>query len=185
MLQSFSKLICIAAFLSISFFVNAEGSPFYVKANLHNADYDLGPGGSKADTAQFGVSAGYAFSKHLAVEIGYQDFGKISITDPGTIDATADAFELSVVGGWPLNSKYSVYLQFGVDIWEASATATGVSNAGQISAVDGAVDIFYGFGGTMQLSDDISVFIEYQVHDLGILDINTAGLGFKLLLSED
>ena len=79
----------------------------YVGGNVGLAEVDeLGE-----DDMSFKILGGYQINRNFGVELGYTDFGKVSVA-PG-IDVKGNAIELVGVGTLPLNDKFSLIGKLG------------------------------------------------------------------------
>ena len=127
------------------------------------------------DTA-WKIFGGYQFTPNLAVELGYNDFGRISgdatlalggssFTGNAKIEATA--FELTGVGALPLGHQFSLYGKLGVYYAETKASAnvqqtTPPFASGSSSQSDNNSNLTFGLGARYDFTRNIAVRAEWQ-----------------------
>src|SRR5437660_8728072 len=68
-------------------------------------------GFSSCDTkaAAFGILGGYQINRNFAAELGYHDFGRVTLSGPGSGNIKASAAELVGLGAYPFANWFSVY----------------------------------------------------------------------------
>lgn len=175
-----SKLsLIVLVFLAYASIATANEGAFYGSVGLSRAEYDLGSGFDESDTGLFVVNLGYKVNRYFAVELGYQDFGDISVSGNGSADVEADAFQAAIVGRLPFSNQFSAFAELGVDFWDGEVSFQNVPGFGSGNASDDGSDIYYGVGGELVLQNGLAVFIEYQFHDLDDLEIDTFGGSIK------
>ncbi|HYL26144.1 MAG TPA: outer membrane beta-barrel protein [Burkholderiales bacterium] len=127
------------------------------------------------DTA-WKIFGGYQFTPNLALELGYNDFGRISSDATVTMGGTtftgnarieATAFELTGVGTWPLAHQFSVYGKLGVYYAETKSSAnvqqtTPPFASGSSSASDNNTNLTFGVGARYDITRNIAVRAEWQ-----------------------
>jgi OmpA-OmpF porin, OOP family len=103
-----------AAFFSLPAAAQLGMSSVYIGGSLGRSHFtSVCPDGVECtdrDT-EFSFFTGLAFSRYLAVEAGYRDFGHATV---GTSDIKANALELDAVGNFPLFSRLSLVGRVGV-----------------------------------------------------------------------
>ena len=177
MKKLFIILLSLAATV-MSAGVLAQGS-FYGSLDLTRADLDLDDLGLDDTDTSFGIAAGYRINENFSVELGFQDFGEISVSDGGgSAKVGADAIQLSVIGGVPVSENAGVYAELGLDSWDADFSLS--NGVGSISGSEDGTDIFYGIGAYISLSEAVNLKFEYQMHDLDGVDIDVLGFGFTV-----
>lgn len=155
------------------------------------------------DTA-WKIFGGYQFTPNLALEVGYNDFGKAkgsatfafaNIPFPGTtasgtadVAAEATAWELTGIGSWPLANRFSVYGKLGAYYGEVKATVNGtITNppAGSFSGSmkDTNTNLTFGLGARYDITHNIAVRAEWQRFskmggdDVGKADVDVFAIG--------
>ena len=149
-----------------------------------------------SDTA-WKIFGGYQFTPNLAVELGYNDFGRISSdatvivggsTFTGNARIEATAFELTGVGSLPLGHQFSLYGKLGVYYAETKSSAnvrqtTAPFATGSSSASDNNTNLTFGFGARYDITRNIAMRAEWQrfskvgSDDTGKGDIDVLGVG--------
>ena len=151
------------------------------KTKVDNLCTDIGltsvTGCDDKDTA-WKASAGYQFHRNLAVEIGYVDFGKYSVT--GAVGATPvvasvklKAFEFLAVGILPLTTQLSAYAKVGGYRWDADVS--GLSGVNPVGGTTNGTDFTAGAGVKYDFTRNLAVRLEYQRYFDN--DLNTLGIG--------
>jgi OOP family OmpA-OmpF porin len=127
------------------------------------------------DTA-WKIFGGYQFTPNLAVELGYNDFGRISgdatltfggSTFTGNAKVEATAFELTGVGTLPLGQQFSLYGKLGVYYAETKASAnvqqtTPPFASASSSQSDNNSNLTFGLGARYDFTKNIAVRAEWQ-----------------------
>lgn len=127
------------------------------------------------DTA-WKIFGGYQFTPNLAVEIGYNDFGRISgdatlslagFTFTGNSKIEATAFELTGVGTLPLGHDFSLYGKLGVYYAETKASASVTMTTppflgNSASQSDNNTNLTFGVGARYDFTRNIGVRAEWQ-----------------------
>ena len=169
-------LLSSAATLMSASVFSAEG--FYGSLDITRTDLDLDFAGLDDTDTTFGIAAGYRINENFAVELGYQDFGEVSVSAGGaSAKVETSAIQLSVIGGVPVSENAGVYAELGFDSWDADLSYTNVPGFGTGSESDDGTDIFYGIGAYLSLSEAVNLKFEYQLHELDDTDIDVLGLG--------
>ena len=127
------------------------------------------------DTA-WKIFGGYQFTPNLALELGYNDFGRISSdavvtvagsTFTGNAKIEATAFELTGVGSLPLGHQFSLYGKLGVYYAETKSSAelrqtTPPFASGSSSVSDNNTNLTFGFGGRYDITQRFALRAEWQ-----------------------
>lgn len=183
----------------------ADDSGWYLGAGAGAADTaddarlglpDAPPLGGRTEDNKFswGVTAGYRFSPHFALELGYVDLGELEaqVSDlTGGSDARAgfgfsvDGVTLAMVGSFPIG-KWEPYLKAGV-FYSNTELAYSVSMAGDTFGArikDDDEDALYGFGVRYAVNErlrlylDATYFMEVGEPGTGQADYMNFTLGF-------
>jgi OOP family OmpA-OmpF porin len=110
----------------------------------------------------FRILGGYQFNKHLAVELGYNDFGSAEASGAGNASFEAKAWEATAVGSWPFTPNLSAYGKLGMYRGDTDATGTGGS------ASETNTDLTYGIGVRWDFTRNLAARAEYQIYkDIG------------------
>lgn len=136
--------------------------------------------GLRDDTeTAFRLFGGYEFSRYLAAEVGYVDFGHYSGSIP-TIEGPArtriglDGFSVGLRPQLELGRNWFVQAQLGAFIWDADAVVDGA--IGRFRETDNGKDPYWGIGvgrsfaGTWRLSGEWTRF-ETDESDVDFLNL--------------
>jgi OOP family OmpA-OmpF porin len=131
------------------------------------------------------VFAGYQFNRNLALEGGYIDFGKASLTFPGAnLTIKAKAYTLAAVGMIPLANGFALFGKAGAYRTELKAAGTAVPAPFTVRNSG----LTYGIGGQWNVAKNLDLRLEYErFKDVGEkatigqnnVDLFTAGLSYK------
>jgi OOP family OmpA-OmpF porin len=165
------------------------------------ADAGLVVSSSKLDDNDTGykIQAGYKFSENLAVEGGYVDLGRLSLSadlgPQGPIvsghvgaDLKAYGFNIDAVGILPLGAGFSVFAKAGAILArtesDISVTASGQGTSVSLDEDDSDTSLAptAGVGLAFDLNDTLSVRLEYErfftlKSDDADVDVDLAALG--------
>ena len=130
-----------------------------------------------SDTA-FGFGVGYMFHENLGFEAGYKSLGEyedkplFDTLNDGTLvtisgDDKVSGFNFGLIGVLPVQHQFDVYGKLGFHRWEIESNVR-VSGGGT-SISDGATgdgtDLYFGFGGKYNFSEQIAVGLEWVRYD--------------------
>ena len=118
-------------------------------------------GFSSCDTkaAAFGILGGYQINRNFAAELGYHDFGRVTLSGPGSANIKASAAELVGLGAYPFANWFSVYAKLGAYRAESKLSASG---SGSASLKDRNTDLTFGFGAQCDVTREALVRAEWQ-----------------------
>lgn len=139
-----------------------QQSGFYVGGDIGNVDFE------DEDDTGFRVSAGYQFNRNFAAEVGY-----VSLFDKRISGANleVDGFELVGVGKMPLANNFSVYGKLGFLMWDAKASAFGISDS------EDGTDLTYGIGLQYDVSRNFGLRGQWQRYDVDDADADMFSIG--------
>jgi hypothetical protein len=142
------------------------------------------------------VSGGWTFNQFMAAEVGYSDLRPVSTSYAGTIpllavDAfleeavrlhprTADGFDVSVVGRYPLRfaPRFSVQARAGAFRWEAERSVTASDGRTAIRKDDG-MDLLLGAGLAYAMSSRTDVMAEWMRYALEGESVQALSVGVR------
>ncbi len=136
-----------------------------------------------SDTA-YKLFAGYKVNKNFAVEGGYTDLGKtsISMTTTGPVasinaEAAVTLWEVNAVGILPINENFSVFGKLGYHWDDAKTTGTGIFGNKDYSGDDFKL----GVGAEYNINKNIGLRLEFERYNkvassVGT-DVDVASLG--------
>lgn len=143
-------------------------SGFYVGAGIGRAEQRGFCTGLACDTKDFSwnIFAGYQVNRHFAVELGYADFGKATVSGffppgltPGAVSTETTAVELLGIAAVPLTDSFSFYAKAGFFHYDSDGTGTGGALA---SASDKGTEITFGVGAEYHINRSIGARLEWQ-----------------------
>jgi OmpA-OmpF porin, OOP family len=120
-------------------------------------------GFSSCDTkaAAFGILGGYQINRNFAAELGYHDFGRVTLSGPGSANIKANAAELVGVGAYPFANQFSVYGKLGAYHAE-SKLSPPPAGSGSASPKDRNTDLTFGLGAQYDVTREAGVRAEWQ-----------------------
>jgi OmpA-OmpF porin, OOP family len=165
----------------------AQSNDFYggvglgrAKANLNRADFTFNQVGiqenrNEIDTA-YKFFGGYQFSRNIAAELSYTDFGKFAyIYNASALGAgeerlnyKATSVALSAVGTIPIRSGFSALARLGIAYNHAERSAftgdpaTVLLTSPRPSASKYTTSLLWGFGGQYDFSPALTMRLEYE-----------------------
>jgi Outer membrane protein beta-barrel domain len=177
--KSFTAL-ALAGTLGAAIAVPAMAAPdsadagFFVSGQFGRSRYDIGSDGRGNDFGKKngtigGVGIGYAFNPIIAVELSYNDYGKVKY---GGIDGTAKSPQLSALLSAPIADAFSVYGRLGVSDTDREVSGFGASVS------EKKTEAIYGVGFGYSFAKNIKGTVEYQKLDDSKVEALVAGVKF-------
>jgi hypothetical protein len=164
--------------LSLITGARAEDRPFHVEANVGRSSVDDIDGLSIDDAATaFRLETGYRFFDWLGVAGAFVDLGTIESSveiTPGAlapVKASADGFEVTVVGRAELTEKWAIAAHAGMLWWTGDASINGVVNS------DSGNDSTWGIGAEYELKQAIVLTAGRRRYVVDDIDVDAAYLG--------
>jgi opacity protein-like surface antigen len=131
--------------------------------------------GSDRDDLTYGALVGYRFSPYLALEAQYLWLGEYSLAAEGVTSkfeaashATADWHvkgpAASVLGSWPVSSRWDLYGRLGA-LWaqtDATFTVEQLDVAGRAKAKETTTELLWGIGAAYHPTRQWALRFEYQ-----------------------
>ena len=168
---------------------------FYFSAKIGSTDVEQSFGDAveqlvDGDEDSLAFEVGFAFSKYLAVQAGYHDFGEI----PGllcgeggcdgagspplaVLEAETKAYSAAAVVRLPLPLGFSIFGKAGVVFFESEIDVIGDDGASEFLDDFSDEDVILGVGARFELPGPFSVFGEWE-QIAG--DIETLSLGVTI-----
>ncbi len=193
--------------------VHAQSTPpdqgFYLGASAGQARTDVPTGEFNDDLLGLGVAtarttsddkdtgwklyAGYQFNRNLALELGYADLGKFTLTGVTTgpsIRAHGDikvkALSLDAVGIAPVAGRVALFGKLGVTYWDTdiNVSATGAGLTDRSSDSDDGFGWKAGLGARFDITRNVGVRLEWERYfrvgeDKDDVDLLSLGLQFR------
>jgi opacity protein-like surface antigen len=153
---------------------DSTDSGFFVSAQAGRSRYDVGSDGfgndfGKKNGTIGGVGIGYAFNPIIAVELSYNDYGKVNF---GGVEGKAKSPQLSAILSAPIADAFSVYGRLGVSDTDRKVSGFGAS------ASEKKTEAIYGLGFGYNFAKNIKGTVEYQKLDDSKVDALVAGVKF-------
>jgi OmpA-OmpF porin, OOP family len=154
-----------------------EDAGFYIGGHFGQSDVkEL----DETDTS-WKILGGYQINRNFAVELGYIDFGKITLSGPGgTATFESTAFELMAVAGVPVADRFSIYGKFGFYRADSELNFNIPALGGAFSGSETNNDITFGVGARFDVTRNLGIRAEWQRYsDVGdgATDIDVMSVG--------
>ncbi|RQO63295.1 hypothetical protein DBR47_01755 [Paucibacter sp. KBW04] len=170
--QSTMKKIFAAAALSlIAASASAAGNGWYVGADVGSTKFKNE--GETITKTGFGALVGYSLSENVAFEATVRRLGS---WDVDSVDTSANALQVSVLGILPLGNGFSLYGRLG-----ASRNSLDASYQNVTASVSSTEAVF-GLGAAYQINNNFSVRAEYA--DLGNNKIEAGNFSTKVKINQ-
>jgi len=183
----------------------ADMSGWYVGASLGRSSIDVDTNKTVAAAVAAGYAtaavtatdlsgtayklfAGYKVNKNFAVEGGYTDLGKgsLSVTTTGPVASGVASFEATVwevnaVGILPINENFSVFGKLGYHWDDAKTTGTGIFGNKDYSGDD----FKFGVGAEYNINKNVGLRLEFERYSkiassVGTdVDVASLGMAYK------
>ncbi|MBT8076965.1 MAG: porin family protein [Gammaproteobacteria bacterium] len=169
-------VVLLTGFVSVA---SAEHD-FYVGGTIGSARLD-----DRLDTFEFDstsvafrIFAGWQFSDHLSVEVGYLDFGDfeqdfdiVGNIVPATV--SANGFTVGLNGALPLGGRFALTGRAGMFFWNGTASLGGI-----LEASPDDVNPYFGAGARYQFTDRFAATADFTHYDLEETDSGVLAAGF-------
>lgn len=189
------KLIALAALATLATAANAADTGAYVFGNTgYNfakiettsttiGNVKVGTADSKKAGGIWELGAGYRFSKNLAAELSYADFGKskadvtVNGKKVGDVSMGLTAERVAVLGILPVADNVDVYGKLSLNNMHAKGKLN-IDGFGSDSEKSNNVRAGVGFGASYQFNKNLAVRGEYEYIDAKheVLDRKASGL---------
>lgn len=126
--------------------------------------------------------AGYRFSRHLAAEFSYINFGEYTAratVGATTVDVKADAtaWGLAAVGIFPLSDRFDLFGKLGFVRGESEGS--GTVGATTVTVGDKGTELHYGFGATYNFTRNLGIRAEWEMVNDADLSLLSIGLQYR------
>jgi hypothetical protein len=180
-----ASLVFISLYASSVFANEEEQDRLYVKADFGSTTFQgfESTGVTVSSESKVGnlvaVGVGLQISPILAFELTYNQFGKqsgsSSVPASSSFESEVSSNALSVVPMFPLGDKTNLFVEVGQHIWK-SDTRIGAAS----SSSDGS-DLFYGFGFTYDVRDQIRTGFEFSRYNIDSDNFKTTSVSLAYL----
>ena len=155
---------------------------FYVGGAIGSAELDDRFDDVEFDSTStaFRLFAGWRFNEHIAVEIGYLDFGDFDqdfdiLGNIVPASVSANGFTAGVNGSIPISERFSLAGRAGMLFWNGTATLSGI-----LQASPDDVNPFFGAGARYQITDRFAVTADFTHYDLEDTDSDMLAAGLEV-----
>jgi hypothetical protein len=178
--KSILAAVIMAAMIPV---VAVADSGIYVAATVGQAGLSENFDGFDVDTdsTAFRVTLGWRFNDYLAVDAGYNNFGRFnqSFDVDGAITEVslkADGFTFGGVGTLPVGERLSFFARAGVFFWDGDADINSVT-----AATPEDTNLYYGAGVRFALTDRLSATADGSRYELegASSSVFSVGLEFR------
>ena len=159
----------------------ADDRPFHVEADVGRVSVDDFEGiPLNESTTAFRLGTGYHFLRWLGVAGAYVDLGTIETSvDTGAgpavpLEASADGFEVTLVGRVPLTEALALTAQAGILWW------TGDTSIGGTVSSDNGNDSTWGIGAEYAFDPRFTVTGGWRRYSIDNVDADAAWLGLMI-----
>jgi hypothetical protein len=164
--KSFLPLLLVAVS------ANCQALEPYLFGLLGQSDWDVT--GFDSSDSYLALGIGFEITPYMAIELGYNDFGKVNANTGGGSSLDIQAVTVDVVAKFPVNASFDGYAKIGFDVWDASPMPAAVL------VDDSGTDVMAVIGAGFYASQAATINLEYQLHSFNEVDINALALGFNL-----
>lgn len=162
--------VVLSAIVATSFNASAQDSNgFFVSANIGPSQYKLDDV-EKKNKFLAGVGVGYSFTPNVALELGFNDYGKINVD---SVNARVSATHLSLLLSAPIANDFSIYGRLGVARVELQADGFGLNFS------ERKTKGLYGIGAAYNFAKNIQGTIEFQNQKVVDGDVRALAMGVK------
>jgi OOP family OmpA-OmpF porin len=180
--MSIRTTICAAALAFLPPALTVADDGLFVAASVGSANLseDFDGFDVDADSTAYRATAGWRFSDYLAVEVGYQNFGRFDQTvdvagAPTRVSLKADGFTLGGIVILPLGNRWSLFARGGAFFWDGDADINGVT-----AATPEDSNLYLGAGVRLTLSARWSLTADGSRYELD--DTSSTVFSFGLLM---
>ena len=173
------SILAVLALAALTPSVASADKGLFVSASVGGAELSESFDGFDvdADSTAYRFSVGWRFNDYLAIDGGYQNFGRFDQTfdDMGTptdLSLKADGFTLGAIGSLPLSDRFSLFARAGAYFWDGDADINNVS-----AASPEETNIYYGVGVRFALTEKFSVTADGSSYDLDGTDSTFLSVG--------
>ena len=119
-------------------------------------------------TVGFELMVGTEINPNISVEASYVDFGEADDGVPPEWHASASTLAFGVLAKAPVNEQVEVFFKVGLHLWNVEVSEDGFG----VFVDDDGTDLFFGFGASMEVNNQISVDARYTSYDFGTVDLD-------------
>jgi OmpA-OmpF porin, OOP family len=146
-----------------------DSSGFFLSANIGPSQYKLDDV-EKKNKVLAGVGVGYSFTPNVALELGFNDYGKINVD---SVHARVSAAHLSLLLSAPVANDFLIYGRLGVASAKMQAEAFG------LNFTERKTKGLYGIGAAYNFAKNIQGTIEFQNQNVVDGDVRAVAMGVR------
>ncbi len=154
----------------------------YISASIGSAELSEDFDGFDIDASStaYRISAGWRFNDYLAIEGGYQNFGRFdqtfningTVTD---VSLKADGFTVGGTVSLPVGDRWAVFARTGAFFWDGDAD---INNVTQASPED--TNFYLGAGARLALSERLSLTADGSRYNLDDTSTTVFSVGLDM-----
>ena len=165
-IKSYLKSALLVSALTASQMVNASDTRAYFGFSAGSSDDEV------LNETETGIklNVGAKLSENFGIEGAFVHLG---IIDYGFTEISQYGISGNLIGYVPLGDRVSVFGRFGLFSW------TFEVDSGGFVSEDTGVDVTYGVGLEVNLSERVSVLAEYDSYEVSDGDVSLVSLGFR------
>lgn len=148
----------------------------YLGFGFGKVDYDADAISTFDDPTGLEFYIGNSLSDNLAVELSIVKFGEASDGIPPEWRLEADSLAVSMLGKSQVSETAQVFFRFGLHSWDSTISEDGFGVFGE---GDGT-DIFYGFGASFKVSDQVGLGFRYNIYDFDGDDVTMFSINAQI-----
>ncbi len=165
------KVLSMAAMLVASGSVLAEP---YIGVGVGSTDYGIN---NFDDPTGLNIYLGSRVSDSLAIEAFYTDFGTAEDEIVNEVDVNISNFGAGILMGASPSPGVNLFVNLGIHAWEGEVTSSFYPHQYD----DHGSDIYYGFGGSFEVANGLSLGARYTKYDIDEEDISLATLNLEAI----
>lgn len=154
----------------------------YVGLTAGKSDFSLDNSfGSDSGDNAYGIQLGGYANNNFGLELGYTDFGTIDRAGGNT---TADGFNISVIGKFPLTPAFNLLGKIGTTYSRTEVSANPF--LGVASGSEEGFGLSYGLGVEYMFTPQWSAALQYESHDMKFagnrddrVDVTSVGVRYR------
>ncbi|TPG79564.1 outer membrane beta-barrel protein [Pseudomonas arsenicoxydans] len=154
----FRNLGFVSLLSLLSFQAFADDKGLYLGAGVSSIEADKSQ--LSGDDTSYKVFAGYRLNSYLAFEGAFVDLGQF---EDKNLDFDGKSVQAATHIGFPIGDRLRVFGSVGAHAWDADGNA---------SDDDTGVDLTYGAGVEFDVFRNIGIRAEYEVLQVGEIDLN-------------
>jgi OOP family OmpA-OmpF porin len=160
-------LLAVLATSAFAFPLAAQAAGAYVGASVGSVEHKLTVDGDAATADKTGAKllAGYGFTDHFGIELGYAHLGRLSASASDGINSASLSYKAQVLylagtATLPLGSQFSLFAKGGVTANHAKGSVT--LNGNNKNGRSGNATGMFGVGAAYSVTPALAIVAEYE-----------------------